>query len=153
PAASSTTYTTTTLSWLSSTGGDYATAFYTVNEDGNQIMQLPGNVLTATVTGMNPGSSHSFVMYAYDTAGNKSTASTTVNVTTSTIPSPGTTVSSSGSETYTTSNATLSAHVYEPFSFVRVFIDSDNNTSTGYTYSGIGADYMIENGRLFSMAT
>ena len=36
---------------------------------------------------------------------------------------------------------------------MRAFIDADNNASTGYSYNGIGADYVIENGRLFSLLT
>jgi hypothetical protein len=34
-------------------------------------------------------------------------------------------------------------------SFVRVFVDSDQNTSTGYPVGGIGADYLLENGYLY----
>jgi hypothetical protein len=34
-------------------------------------------------------------------------------------------------------------------SFVRVYIDSDENPSTGYPVAGIGADYLIENGYLY----
>jgi hypothetical protein len=37
-------------------------------------------------------------------------------------------------------------------SFVRVFIDSDQNATTGYPVAGIGADYLIENGFLYQYA-
>jgi hypothetical protein len=38
------------------------------------------------------------------------------------------------------------------FTFQHVFIDTDARTATGYAYGGIGADYMIENSRLYRSA-
>jgi hypothetical protein len=38
------------------------------------------------------------------------------------------------------------------YSYRHVFIDTDQNSSTGYSYGGIGADYMIENGSLYHNA-
>jgi len=37
-------------------------------------------------------------------------------------------------------------------SFVRVFVDTDKNTATGYAVGSIGADYLIENGFLYQYA-
>ncbi len=37
-------------------------------------------------------------------------------------------------------------------SFVRVYIDSDQNATTGYPIAGIGAEYLIENGFLYRYA-
>lgn len=37
-------------------------------------------------------------------------------------------------------------------SFVRVFVDTDQNAATGYPVGGIGADYLIENGFLYKYA-
>lgn len=36
-----------------------------------------------------------------------------------------------------------------PFAHLRVFIDFDDNPGTGYTVNGIGADYMIEDDKLY----
>ncbi|WP_227813783.1 hypothetical protein, partial [Massilia sp. IC2-477] len=33
--------------------------------------------------------------------------------------------------------------------WVRVYVDSDRSTGTGYSVYGVGANYMIENGRLY----
>ena len=33
--------------------------------------------------------------------------------------------------------------------WVRVYIDNDAVTTTGYAFNGVGAGYMIENGRLY----
>jgi hypothetical protein len=162
-SASATTYSTTELSWPAAadggtqgssaefTNGQYPIAFYRVYEDDRQILQVPGDAVGATVTGMFPGTSHLFAVDAVDAAGNASPASPAASVTTRSFT--GSSVASTGLESYATGTLTLSAHVYLPFSFVRAFIDADNNPTTGYTYNGIGADYVIENGRLFSLST
>jgi hypothetical protein len=147
PSASGTSYSTTTLSWSASTGGDYSVSFYEVYDGSTRVLQLPASATTATIIGLTPGSSHSFTIKGVDEAGNYTTASNTVSVTLQSFS--GSSVSSTGSETYTSSNVTLSAHAYLPFSFNRVFIDSDNNASTGYTVNGIGAEYVIDNGKLY----
>ena len=35
------------------------------------------------------------------------------------------------------------------YSFHRVYMDTDQNTATGYQASGIGMDYLLENGNLY----
>ena len=41
------------------------------------------------------------------------------------------------------------ADVHQVFTYKHVFIDADANAATGYTFGGIGADYLIENGSLY----
>src|SRR5687767_1944514 len=36
------------------------------------------------------------------------------------------------------------------YSFYRVYIDTDQNASTGYATTGIGANYLVENNNLYS---
>jgi len=59
---------------------------------------------------------------------------------------PITSYSAQSDSTFTTYAATFNS----AFSFHHVFIDTDVNAATGYTgVTGIGADYMIENGKLY----
>ena len=41
------------------------------------------------------------------------------------------------------------AEVQEPFAYRHIFIDDDADAATGYAIGGVGAGYMIENGRLY----
>jgi hypothetical protein len=38
----------------------------------------------------------------------------------------------------------------QPFSFYRVYIDSDQSAATGFSVSGTGADYLVENGTVYA---
>jgi hypothetical protein len=51
------------------------------------------------------------------------------------------------------SNVYYQANFATAFNFQHVFIDTDARTATGYAYGGIGADYMIENSRLYRSAS
>lgn len=44
------------------------------------------------------------------------------------------------------------AEITQPFSWKHVFIDTDSSTATGYPMGGVGADYLIENRRLYRHA-
>jgi hypothetical protein len=46
-------------------------------------------------------------------------------------------------------NEHYSLHFSQPFTFYRVYIDSDHSAATGFPVSGIGADYLIENSTLY----
>jgi len=46
-------------------------------------------------------------------------------------------------------NVYYQANFASPYTYKHVFIDTDTNSSTGYSYGGIGADYMIENNKLY----
>jgi hypothetical protein len=46
-------------------------------------------------------------------------------------------------------NVYYQANFAASFTFQHVFIDTDGRTATGYAFRGIGADYMIENSRLY----
>jgi len=55
-------------------------------------------------------------------------------------------------DSVTTNDATnvyYSVQYSGTWSLFHVFVDSDQNTSTGYATGGLGADYMIENGTLY----
>jgi len=47
-------------------------------------------------------------------------------------------------------NDYYSFHFSQPFSWYRVYIDSDHSAATGFATAGIGADYLIENGSLYA---
>lgn len=157
PIASDTTYTTTALSWSAAEDAavtanpEYQIAYYRIFQDGAQILQIPAGVRQTTVTGMAPGTTHSFVIYSVDSAGHVSAGTDPLTITT--LSFEGSSVVSTGNESMTAQVLTLSARVYLPYSFVRAFIDTDNDPTTGYSYNGIGADYVVENGRLFTLAT
>ncbi|MCW2527547.1 MAG: hypothetical protein JWM76_2407 [Pseudonocardiales bacterium] len=157
PTSSQTTYSTTVLTWsaqddtTSRANPEYPTVSFRVFEDGAQVLQVPATARRATVTGIAPGTSHSFVVYAVDAAGHVSSGTDPLTVTT--FAFEGSSVASTGQESLTAQELTLAARVYLPYSFVRAFIDTDNDATTGYEYNGIGADYVVENGRLFRLAT
>jgi hypothetical protein len=46
-------------------------------------------------------------------------------------------------------NVYYQASFASPYTYKHVFIDTDTNPSIGYAYGGIGADYMIENDKLY----
>jgi hypothetical protein len=68
---------------------------------------------------------------------------------TATTGTSGTTSLSIGSST---TAVTFSVTYQGTPSFVRVYVDSDQNASTGYPIAGIGANYLVENGFLFRYA-
>lgn len=147
--SSSVGYADTGLSWTASNGDASINAYY-VFQNGIQILTLPASVTATTIGGLNPGSTYSFTVEAQDNEGNVSAAGTAASVTTLTLPA-GQAIANPGGA-YTTSTITYQADYLLPFSYRRVFIDSDDNASTGYRTSStpaVGADYYIENGSLY----
>lgn len=84
-SASNTTTTTTTLSWSASSDNVGVTG-YTIYSNGNSI----GNVTatSANITGLTPATTYSYYVRAYDEAGNYSSNSNTVAVTTDSEDNP-----------------------------------------------------------------
>jgi chitodextrinase len=155
PTASQVSYTNALLSWAASTDCDDTVAFYDVYKAGTKIMTTPASVRTATVIGLEPGSSTSFTVKARDSEGNTSPSSTAVNVTTLALPGGQAIANPTGD--YTNTVLSFSADYLLPFAFRRVFIDADlavdgTGTPTGFLTSSspaIGADYLIENSKLY----
>ncbi|TGD58451.1 GEVED domain-containing protein [Flavobacterium humi] len=144
-AASGTTQTTTNLSWTASTDNVGVTG-YDVYQDG----VFKANVATTSyaVTGLTASTAYSFYVIARDAAGNSSTASNTVNVTTSapiidtTPPSAPTSLAASGttssstnlSWTASTDNVGVTGYdVYQGGVF------KANVATTSYTVTGLTA--------------
>lgn len=148
-SVSQVTYTSALLSWAASSDSDDAVAAYDVYKAGTKIMTVPAGTTSARVLALQPSSTTAFTVKARDTEGNSSLASGTANVTTTALPGGQAIANPTGS--YLTSTVSYSADYLLPFAFRRVFIDSDNNASTGYhTFSSpsIGADYVIEGSTL-----
>jgi hypothetical protein len=127
-----------------------ATSHYEVFRDGTSIGTVYDNALD--VTGLSLNTAYSFTVKAVDAAGNVSALSSPLNVTT-----PGAASASILNPTacYTTSTAQYGADYVDPVAYHRVFIDADDNGATGYNLGTsylTGADYMIENGFLYSYA-
>lgn len=146
-ASSNISYTSAGLSWNASSDIDDTIVAYDVYRDGSRILQLPSTTTSTTVIGLPWATTQGFTVKARDSEGNSSSASNSVNVTTLSEPAGGWINSASG--TYTVTTLTYSALYVLPFSFQRVFIDADNNASTGYSAFGIGSEYMIEGANLF----
>jgi chitodextrinase len=150
-SSSAVTYTSVNLSWTASHGDDPIVA-YDVYQGTSKVQTLPSTGLSTTVIGLSPGTAYAFTIRARDDEGNVSPASATVNVTTTALS--GSAISSPAGN-YTASTITYDANFLLPFAFRRVFIDSDNNSSTGYSTGSspvLGADFLIENNTLFSFA-
>lgn len=144
--SSNVSYTSVDLSWTPSSDIDDTVVAYDVYRNGSLILVLPPTTTSTTVVGLPWNTMQSLTVKARDSEGNSSSGST-ANVTTLSEPAGGWIVDAGGE--YTSTTVTYDADFVLPFAFKRVFIDSDNNTSTGYSAFGIGADYVIENGRLF----
>jgi hypothetical protein len=149
PSVSQVTYTSALLTWSASSDSDDAVAAYDVYKAGTKIMTVPAGATSARVLALAPGSTTAFTVKARDTEGNTSSASGAANVTTTALPGGQAIANPTGS--YLATTISYSADYLLPFAFRRVFIDSDNNASTGYhTFSSpsIGADYVIEGSTL-----
>ncbi|WP_437815298.1 spherulation-specific family 4 protein [Sorangium sp. So ce1078] len=145
-AASGTSAARVTLTW-NNPWDNVATAGYEVFKDGVSIGTTYDNRMT--VTGLLPSTSYGFQVKAWDAAGNVSGHSDTLTVTT---PAAAAAPILSPSSCLSASVARYEAAYVDPFTHHRVFIDSDNDTATGYgLFSGqpLGVDHMIENGALY----
>ncbi|GGP01677.1 hypothetical protein LDL08_01140 [Nonomuraea glycinis] len=122
------------------------TAWYDVLMDGRRLLRLPAALLptgaTVPVTGLTPATSYTFTVVARDATGNESAPARPLTVTT-TAPSGDPISEQTGSVTAT--DATYQARYNLPFDFHHVYIDQDNDATTGFAVAGIGADYLIEN--------
>ncbi|MDX2546152.1 cellulase family glycosylhydrolase [Streptomyces sp. WI04-05B] len=84
PAASGTTATSTTLTWAASTDNVGVAGYDVVRvSGGTETTAAASTTSTVTVTGLTAATAYTFAVYARDAAGNRSTRSATVNVTTS----------------------------------------------------------------------
>ena len=83
PTASGVTSTGVTLSWAASTDNVGVTGYDVVRVNGTtETAAASSATTTATITGLSASTTYTFAVYARDAAGNRSTRSGTVNVTT-----------------------------------------------------------------------
>jgi chitodextrinase len=161
-SASAVTATGVTLSWSASTD-DVGVTAYDVYAGSSIVATVGGSTTTATVSNLSPGTGYSFTVKARDAAGNVSPASAPVSVTTASGSGGGsgscTPVAGSGAITQfsacmTATNETFTATFDTAVSLHHVFIDSDDNQSTGFqlpspSSTPLGADFMVENNILY----
>ena len=148
------------LAWSASTD-NVGVAAYDVYAGGSVVATVSGSTTSATVSNLGPNTGYTFTVKARDAAGNVSAASAPVSVTTSSGGGTGSCTPVAGSGNITTFSACMTATT-ETFqatfntavSLHHVFIDSDDNQSTGFqlpspSSTPLGADYMIENNILY----
>ena len=149
--ASQSNYTDILLSWNAAHTNEYPIAYYDVFLNGTKVLTVDATVTSADVIGLTPGTAYSLTVQARDTHGTLSAMSSTVNATTNALPAGGAIQGVSVALTSTT--VTITANYLVPFGFHHVYIDADNNASTGYFFSWetptLGADYFIENSTLY----
>ncbi|MET7473768.1 cellulase family glycosylhydrolase [Streptomyces sp. NPDC005648] len=88
PSASSVTATSVSLTWTAATDDVAVTGYEVVRVNGaTETPAAASTTNAATVTGLTPDTAYAFAVYARDAAGNRSTRSATVNVTTAKAPS------------------------------------------------------------------
>jgi chitodextrinase len=150
--------TSATLAWTASTDNVGVTA-YDVYSGSTLETTVSGT--SATVDNLNPSTAYTFTVKARDAAGNTSPASSPLSVTTTTSGGGGncTPVAGSGDITDFSACASSGSVSFEATfntstSFHHVFINTDNNTATGFqlpspSSTPLGADYMIENNTLY----
>ncbi len=138
--ATGTASTSTQLSWsYPASGNGGAITDFEVYDGTSLLLDVPDTITSVHIGDLTPGSTHSFTVKAVDAGGARSAASTAVSVTT-TNPTPIT----SPAVTFGSTTTTFSASFNLPYGFQHVFVDSDQNATTGYSINGIGAEYMIE---------
>jgi len=103
-SAANTTETTTDLSWLGATDNVGVTG-YKIYQDGINVFSI-GNNTNTFVTGLTGGTTYTFYVTATDAAGNESSASNSVNVTTPFIDTTPPTIPGSLAATNTTETST-----------------------------------------------
>ncbi|WP_417159130.1 cellulase family glycosylhydrolase [Streptomyces gilvifuscus] len=87
PTASAVTSTSVTLTWPAATDDVGVTGYDVVRVgSGDETRVATSTTNTATVSGLTAATAYTFAVYAHDAAGNRSTRSATVNVTTDKAP-------------------------------------------------------------------
>ncbi|TQJ86220.1 cellulase family glycosylhydrolase [Streptomyces sp. SLBN-31] len=87
PTASTVTATSVTLTWPAATDDVGVTGYDVVRVTGSdETRAATATTNTATVSGLTAATAYTFAVYAHDAAGNRSTRSATVNVTTDKAP-------------------------------------------------------------------
>ncbi len=144
----------------------------TGNGDWSQIATVNANTTNYSNTGLNANTTYHYRVRARNTAGNSNWSNTTSATTQSGGSSSSITIdgnasdwngisvlaSESGQHLTTLKATSDETHLYillqgsNISTHTQVFINSDNNTNTGYhspNWSSSGADYMIENNELY----
>ncbi len=146
--ATSTDFTSTTLSWEPSNETDTGDAVsgYEILSGARAILTMPADISSVRVGGLMPGYDYLFTVRATDRSGNSSLPSAAVVVTTPTLSEA--IASPEVNETDTT--VTYGAAFFMPFSFRRVFIVTDNGQPCWWTGTVPQqcSEYLIENGAL-----
>jgi chitodextrinase len=148
-----TTFTSVRLSWQTARERDEGRrpgiAAYIVEQNGREILRLPGSVTSVTVGGLAPASTYSMSVYSLDESGDRTVDSDALAVTTPSLPDGGsigqTNVAAAPDQ------VTFSADFLVPFAFRRVFISTGNSADPCWSTGSdpqICADYLLENDRL-----
>jgi chitodextrinase len=139
------------LSWTASTDNIGVTG-YTIYRDGTSIATVSGSTLSYSDTTVSPSTTYQYTVDAFDTAGNHSTASSPVSITTPDVPSSltlnpeadtyvnaGSPTSNYGSSTSLRADASPDLHSYlrfniqgtggVPVSRARLFIYANSGSS------------------------
>lgn len=127
---------------------------YDVTVDGRHMFSLPswlytGEPVTVPLSALEPGTTYQVTVAARDSSGNVSAAGEPLEFTTL-EPSGDPISDAAGAVDGTT--VTYQAQYNRPFDFHHVFIDVDSDESTGFATAGVGADFLIENGWMYSHA-
>lgn len=136
------------LSWEASTDNVGVDHYDILQNGAAQATSTTTNGTTTINGSTNGGSSYVYTTEAEDAAGNRSADSNELLVT---IPPPTSGTIDLYSACMDSANAAFTAQFNESFDYHRVFLDTDNNTGTGYQlpYGNPGMDYLIENGALY----
>ncbi|WP_331770709.1 fibronectin type III domain-containing protein (plasmid) [Embleya sp. NBC_00888] len=138
------------LSWAASTPGSAAVEAYDIYQNNARMATVPAGRISAHLGDLTPGSTYSFDVVARDVTGRVSAHTAPVSLT---PPPPVGGPIVNQSATLTATQAEYKATFQLPFTTHHVFIDADNDGSTGYLvpngFPGIGADFMLENGNLY----
>ncbi len=120
--ASNTTETSTNLSWTIS-NDNIGVAGYYIYQDGINVLISNGTGTSADITGLNSSTTYNFYVTAFDAAGNESTASNSINVTTNTA---------TDTEAPTTPSALAASNTTETSTDLNWNPSSDNIAVAGY---------------------
>ena len=120
--ANNTTETSTSLSWTIS-NDNIGVAGYYIYQDGINVLISNGTGTSADITGLNSSTTYNFYVTAFDAAGNESTASNSINVTTNTA---------TDTEAPTTPSALAASNTTETSTDLNWNPSSDNIAVVGY---------------------